>query len=172
MKNLFYILFIALLVTACNQEQRYFGESAETKTLEKGIVAYESGDWDTWRSHFADTAKVFVNSAEALTIDQRLEELQGMTSAFSSYGFDKEKSHIEMVKDKDDETWVYYWGQHKGTMTNGTELSIPVHLAVRFDAGKIVAEHIYFDATELNAAAAALNAAAEAETEAEDATDN
>ena len=77
-------------------------------------------------------------------------------------GFDKTDDHIEMVVDKKDETWVYYWATHKGTLKNGKELTIPVHLAVRFDGGKIVAEHIYFDATELNNEIAAMMAAQEA----------
>jgi hypothetical protein len=46
-----------VLFIACKQEQRYFAESAETKSLEAGIAAYESGDWEQWRSHFADTLK-------------------------------------------------------------------------------------------------------------------
>ncbi len=37
-------------------------------------------------------------------------------------------------------------------------MSIPVHLAIHFENSKIVEEHIYFDATEMNAAFAELNA--------------
>ncbi|MBT8309497.1 MAG: nuclear transport factor 2 family protein [Flavobacteriaceae bacterium] len=164
MKKLIILGLAIVLFVCCNQqEQRYFAESAQTKTLEAGIAAYESGDWDTWRSHFADTAKIFVNSKEAITLDKRVEDLAGMTSAFSSYGFDKDEAYIEMVIDKEDETWVYFWGQHEGTMKNGKELSIPVHLAVQFTDGKIIEEHIYFDGTEMNAAMAALSAPVEEE---------
>jgi ketosteroid isomerase-like protein len=85
-----------------------------------------------------------------------------MSSAFSTYGFDKKEAHIEMVFDKEDETWVYYWADHKATVAaNKKELSIPVHLAVRFADGKIVTEHIYFDATEMNKTFEELAAAAE-----------
>lgn len=164
MKRILLLGFVVLTLAACEkQEQRYFAESAETKTLEAGISAYESGDWDTWRSHFADTAKIYVNSKESISIDERVAALKGMTEAFSSYGFDKEDDYIEMVIDKENETWVYYWAQHNGTMNNGKELSIPVHLAVQFADGKIVAEHVYYDGTEMNAELAAMQAAAEAE---------
>jgi len=44
-------------------------------------------------------------------------------------------------------------------------LSIPVNLAVRFVDGKIVTEHVYFDATAMNAEFAAITAMAEAESE-------
>ncbi|WP_411896199.1 nuclear transport factor 2 family protein [Winogradskyella sp. A2] len=168
MKNLLVLGILIIFLTSCReQKQRYFAESAETKTLEAGIAAYESGDWDTWKSHFADTAKIYVNSKDAITLETRIKDLTAMTGAFSSYGFEKDDGYIEMVLDKDDETWVYYWGQHNGTMVNGTKLSIPVHLAVQFADGKITAEHVYFDGTEMNAAISAMQAEAEAEAETE-----
>lgn len=164
MKKLIILSFVMTLFMSCQQqEKRYFGESAEIETLKAGIAAYESGDWDTWRSHFADTAKIYVNSDKSISLDTRVGDLKGMTTAFTSYGFNHEKEHIEMVFDKEDETWVYYWASHSGKMANGKEISIPVHLAVHFADGKIVAEHIYFDGTEMNkeleAAAAAVEAA-------------
>jgi ketosteroid isomerase-like protein len=164
MKNLLVLGILVLSITACQeQKQRYFAESAETKTLEAGIAAYESADWDTWQSHFADTAKIYVNSKDAVTLEARRNELSAMTEAFSAYGFEKEDAYIEMVVDKDDETWVYYWAQHSGTMVNGTKLSMPVHLAVQFTEGKITEEHVYFDGTEMNAAMSAMQAEAASE---------
>src|SRR5210317_1336991 len=126
MKKLIVLGLAVITMAACQQEQRYFAESAETKTLEAGIIAYESGDWDQWRSGFADTAKIYVNSKDAMSVDERLENLKGMAAAFSSYGFDKEDDHIEMVVDKEDETWVYYWAQHNATLTNGKNIGNPV----------------------------------------------
>jgi ketosteroid isomerase-like protein len=165
MKNFLLIGILVLFLSACQeQKQRYFAESAETKTLEAGIAAYEAGDWEKWEGHFADTAKIYVNSKDPMTVNARYENLSLSTAAFSSYGFDKEESYVEMVLDKEDETWVYFWGQHNGTMANGTNLSFPVHLAVQFADGKIVEEHIYFDATEMNAAMTAMQAESEAET--------
>jgi ketosteroid isomerase-like protein len=163
MKNLLLLGLLVICFTSCQeQKQRYFAKSTETKTLEAGISAYENGDWDKWRSHFADTAKIYVNSRDAMTVEARMNNLDETTKAWSSYGFDKETDYIEMVLDKDDETWVYYWGQHNGTLTNGTELSMPVHLAVQFTDGKITEEHIYFDGTEMNEAVKAMQAEAEA----------
>ncbi|NNE32163.1 MAG: nuclear transport factor 2 family protein [Winogradskyella sp.] len=152
MKNLIYILSIVLLCVSCQEhEQRYFAESDEINTLKSGIDAYESGDWDQWKSHFADTAKIYVNTSKGIDVNQRLSDLQNFASAFATYGFNHDDEYIEMVLDKEKETWVYYWAEHRGKL-NGSdkELSIPVHLAVRFSDGKIVAEHIYFDGTELN----------------------
>ncbi|NNC44724.1 MAG: nuclear transport factor 2 family protein [Winogradskyella sp.] len=152
MKKLIVLGLIVVLFTSCNQqEQRYFADSAEIETLKAGIMAYESGDWDTWKGHFADTAKIYVNSAKPMSLSERAEMLNQMASMMSSYGFDREKEYMEMVLDKEDETWVYYWATHNGTFAaNGESLAIPVHLAVQFVDGKIVAEHVYYDGTEMN----------------------
>ncbi|GAA3655493.1 ester cyclase [Flavivirga jejuensis] len=168
MKKLLLLLLAVILFIACEKKtQRYFAESAEIETLKAGINAYETGNWDKWESHFADTAKIFVNSIKPLTVKKRLEGLKAMTSAMSAYGFNHDKEYIEMVLDKEDETWVYYWATHKGTFAaNNKELSVPVHLAVQFVNGKIVEEFIYFDGTGMNLEFAAI-AAAKLEAEAE-----
>ena len=169
MKKLILLGLAVFTMIACKQEQRYFAESNETKTLMAGVSAYEAGDWEQWRSHFADTAKIYVNSPDPLSVDERLNGMKEMTSAMSTYGFDHEDEHIEMVIDKKEETWVYYWATHKGTFAaTNKELIIPVHLAVQFADGKIVTEHIYFDATEMNAEFAALAAASESNEEGND----
>ena len=120
MKKLIYLILLSITVIACNQEQRYFAESNETNTLKEGIAAYEAGDWDTWVTHFADTAKIYVNSSEPMNVSERVASLKEMSGAMSSYGFDHDEAHIEMVVDKNDETWVYFWGLHNGTIAAGS----------------------------------------------------
>ncbi|WP_052143577.1 nuclear transport factor 2 family protein [Wocania ichthyoenteri] len=167
MKKLFLLGLVITLFIACqNQPQRYFAESPEIETLKAGINAYETGDWSKWKSHFADTAKIFVNSTKPITVEKRLEGLKGMTGSMSSYGFNHDKEYVEMVLDKEDETWVYYWAAHKATFSaTNKELLMPVHLAVQFVNGKIVEEHIYFDGTSMNAEFEALtNSETEIET--------
>ncbi|GAA3608561.1 hypothetical protein Q4Q39_09840 [Flavivirga amylovorans] len=71
MKKLLLLLFTVIIFIACEKKpQRYFAESTEIETLKAGIKAYESGDWDTWKSHFADTAKIFVNSIKPITAEK------------------------------------------------------------------------------------------------------
>ncbi|MDU8886956.1 nuclear transport factor 2 family protein [Yeosuana sp. MJ-SS3] len=162
MKKLFLLGLTLVLFIACQEQkpQRYFADSPEIETLKSGIKAYESGDWDAWKSHFVDTAKIFVNSIKPMSLEERADGLQSMASAMSSYGFNHDREFIEMVLDKEDETWVYYWAAHKGTFAaNGKELVIPVHLAVQFVDGKIVEEHVYYDGTGMNAEFAAMEAA-------------
>jgi ketosteroid isomerase-like protein len=162
MKKLLLITLAVIFFVACQekQPQRYFADSAETETLKSGIKAYETGDWEAWKSHFSDTAKIYVNSIKPMSVDDRGNDLKESTSAMSSYGFNHDKEYVEMVLDKEDETWVYYWAAHKGTFAaSGKEVIIPVHLAVQFVDGKIVEEHVYYDGTEMNAEFAALMAA-------------
>lgn len=148
----FIIILCALQLVGCQQQQRYFPESDETKIVLESISAYENGDWEAWRSHFADTAKIYVNSNDHISVEARMTELSEATQGWSEYGFDKEEQYVEMVLDKEDETWVYFWGSHEGSIkATGTELSIPVHLAVQFVDGKIVEEHVFYDGTDLNA---------------------
>ncbi|WP_298535506.1 hypothetical protein [uncultured Algibacter sp.] len=160
MKHLFLFAFTAILFVACKEppQQRYFSESTETEILKSGIEAYETANWDKWKSHFSDTAKIFVNSVKHTTVDKRAKALEAMAGAMSSYGFNHDKEYIEMVLDKENETWVYYWATHNNTFAKSNKkLSIPVHLAVQFVDGKIVEEHIYFNETEMNAEFAALS---------------
>ena len=164
MKKLFLLGLAVIMFAACqNKPQRYFANSAEINTIKASIKAYEAGDWDKWKSHFADTAKIYINSLDPLTVAKRVEGLKSMTGALSSYGFNHDKEHLEMVLDKEDETWVYYWATHNGTFTaNNKALAIPVHVALRFAEGKIVEEHVYFDGTAMNAEFKAIAAAKEA----------
>jgi ketosteroid isomerase-like protein len=167
MKKLFLLGLAIVLFVACQDKpERYFADSPEIETLKSGIKAYETGDWDNWKSHFADTAKIFVNSVKPLTVNERVEGLKAMAGAMSAYGFNHDREYVEMVLDKDDETWVYYWAAHNGTFAaTSKELTIPVHLAVQFINGKIVEEHVYYDGTAMNAEFAAIAAAAQANSE-------
>ena len=145
MKKVYLLVLAVLLFASCQQDKRYFAESAETKTLEAAIAAYESGDMDGWKSHFADTAKIYVNSNTSVTVDQRAKDLKEAVSNLKSYGLDKEKQYIEMVVDKEDETWVYYWGTWNGVTNTDRKISVPLHLALQFVDGKAVEEHVFFD---------------------------
>ena len=93
MKKIFLLGLVIVLFTACQekQEQRYFAESSEIDVLKAGIEAYEKADWGTWREHFSDTAKIYVNSIEPISLDARVNNLKEMSGAFSSYGFNKQE---------------------------------------------------------------------------------
>ena len=163
MKKLILLGIVTILFASC-QEQRYFSSSPEIDTLKSGIAAYEAGEWDSWKSHFADNGEIYVNSKDSITVDERVKGLQAMSGAMSSYGFEEKGQFFEMVIDDDKETWVNFWGQHTGTFAaTGNTVSVPVHLTVQFVDGKISEEHVFYDGTAMNAEFAAIAAATAAE---------
>ena len=149
MKKLFLLVLVITLFIACqNASQRYFESSPEIEALNSGIKAYESQDWDAWKSNFSDTAKIFHNTSKGKSLDETVSYFNQMLSNIDSYGFGKDNAVSEMVVDKDGKTWVNYWGHWKGTtkVTN-KELHIPVHITAQFVNGKIVQEYVYYDAS-------------------------
>ena len=165
MKKLIYTLLVVITITAC--KQRHFMESSEIDSFKAVLAAYESGDLEAWKGHFADTAKIYHNTKNGVSVEDNLKSQQEMIANFSSYGFDNDDDYMEMVIDGENETWVYYWADWNGTLkANGKTLSVPVHLAVQYVNGKAVEEYGYWDNTPINeafAAIAAENAAAAAE---------
>lgn len=147
MKKLLLLSLAIIAFVACQDKpQRYFEESAEIETVKSGIKAYENQDWEAWKSHFADSAKIFHNTNKPASPSEMIEGMQQMLSHFSSYGFSKEGGIHEMVIDKDGKTWVNYWGNWGGKANvTGKQLVVPVHLTLEFVDGKIVQEYAYYD---------------------------
>ena len=173
MKKTCLIVLATILFVACqNQPQRYFEASPEIDATLAGIAAYESQDWEKWKSNFADTAKIYHNTNKASSPDQMMTGMQQMLSNIESYGFSKEGNEIEMVIDKKGRTWVNYWNTWNGvTKVTGKKLNIPVHITLQYVDGKIVQEYAYYDTAPINEAFAEI-AATQAEAETEESTEN
>lgn len=155
MKKLFLLGLALILFIACQKEQtqRYFSESSEIDSFKSSVIEYANGDWDTWSSHFADTAKFYVNSNKAISLVEFKKGQQELLSNFSSYGFIEKGSFIEMVLDSDDETWINYWATWQGKLkANDQEISIPVHITQQYIDGKGVTLHNYWDSAPITAA--------------------
>ncbi|TWO32856.1 hypothetical protein E1J38_008300 [Seonamhaeicola sediminis] len=150
MKKLLVLGLAMILFIACqNQPQNYFNASPELETFKAGVAAYEAQDWDTWKSHYADTAKIFHNSNKGNSPDETMAGMKDMLSTLSSYAFSKENAVSEMVVDKNNKTWVNYWNTWRGKLkANGKEISIPVHITSEFVDGKIVQEYAYYNLSE------------------------
>lgn len=162
MKTLLIPILVAIFFISCKDTStpRYASASPEIDTVKNLVKDYENGNWESWLSHYADTAKVYHNSKEAVTAMTLKENLSGILANVSSYGFEDEDAFYEMIIDDQGEKWVNFWGNWQGTLAaNNKTLSIPVHLTLQFVDGKIVEEHGYYDLsgfmTELNAIKAA-----------------
>lgn len=146
-------LTILLFIACQNKPQRYFDDSPEINTVKAGIKAYETGDWDTWKSNFADSAKIFHNSSKGSSPDEVMANFKQMLKNIESYKFADEGEVSEMVIDKDGKTWVNYWGYWMGTTkVTSKKIGFPVHLTLEFVDGKIVQEYGYYDTASINTA--------------------
>ena len=171
MKRLPYFTLLVLLLAACQppaeQTVRYTTDSPEITQGKAIMDAYLSGDWETMRAGFADTAKIYHNSTSSMNPDENIQNLQEGVSAVSSYELGDDV-YWEMIVEDDGDTWVYFWGEwkavHAGT---GNSMSVPFHLASQYKDGLVVEEHGFWDTApiimEAQAAAAAEEASAEEE---------
>lgn len=129
------------------QEPQYTTSSPMIDATKKVMQAYENQDWETWRTQYADTAKVFHNNWEqAVSPDDFIANEKEFVDEMSSYGFAKDPVFYEQIIDDKGQKWVYFWGIWEGTLAaNNQKLRIPVHLALQFKDGKIVEEYGFYD---------------------------
>ncbi len=164
-------MFIILAISACEMGQkRYTQTSAEIDSYKQAIADYESGDWEGYQSHFADTAVIFHNTVnDSVSPAQAAEGMKESLTQFSSYEFVDDEGDMEMVITDKEQTWVNFWGTWKGTLSaNGKELTIPVHTTAQFVDGKIVKEYGYWDTAPIMEAMMEIEAAAAAAEEGEE----
>lgn len=150
MKNLILLGLTVILFTACQkQEVRFTTASTNIDVVKKLLSDYHAGNWDAWKTNYADTAKIFHNNWKTgATPVETAESLKEILSNTFSYHFDEGEDDIfyEQTIDDDGKTWVNFWGNWKGTLTaNGQELEIPVHLSCQMANGKIVREYGFYD---------------------------
>ena len=166
MKKLILLGLATVLFLSCQEKEtkRYFSESAEIDVTKALLKDYHAGDWEAWAGHYADTAKIFHNTPKGASPKETAESLKDILSNVSSYKFDDDSLWYEMILDKDNETWVNFWGNWKGKLAaNDQELIIPVHLTLQFVDGKIVQEYGYYNIAEFVLSLQAIEAAKAAE---------
>lgn len=152
MKKSILAVLTLVLFTACNQKKQYTQQSPEIDTYKKVIKAYENQDWENFATHYADTVKIYNNATKdkGQSLTQLIENNKQDASMFSSWGYVEKDSEYEMVTTDKGETWINFWGLWQGKMkANGKTYDIPTHITARFIDGKIVAEHGYWDISEL-----------------------
>lgn len=170
MKKLFLLGLAIVLFTACqNKPERFTTTSSNIDEVKALVADYEAGNWASWASHYADSAKIYHNTwKESATPQETSDALKAILANTSSYGFDHGEDEIffEQTIDDDGETWVNFWGDWHGTLAaNGQEIEIPVHLTCRMVDGKIVSEYGFYNISEFVSALQAINAAKAVETE-------
>ena len=149
MKKIILIGFVTILFVSCTQKVRYTQDSPEIDTYKKVMEDYKTQNWEDYKTHYADTAKIMNNvvKQKGVTVSQAIEKSKEDAKLFTWVVSDDE---FEMVVTDDGETWVNYWGLWKGTLKSTNKVyDIPFHNTARFIDGKIVQENGYWDNSEI-----------------------
>ena len=145
MKKLILLGFTIILFAACQQEQRYFDDSAEIETVKQLYQHIEDGNFEEIRNIYNDSAKIYRNSDKSVSIDELIAVDQKGREGFSMYTF-KDSIYPEMVITKKGEKWVNTWPTWVGKIKGSDkEIVVPAHLTFRFEDGKIVEDYGYWD---------------------------
>lgn len=147
---MFYFFVLLFLLSSCKEKQRYTRNSPEIETYKKVISDYVNRDWNDLSTHYADSAKIMNNVTEnhAQNITDLITTDKEDANSFSSWDYINEK--YEMVVNDENETWVYFNGIWKATLSaNQKVYEIPARINVRFVNGKIVREEGFWDLSRL-----------------------
>ena len=166
MKYLITLSLVAVMFTACNQgPSRYSTTGPEIDQIKAHIAHYETGDWEAWLGHYADTAKFYHNSTEASSPAEAQEQMSSILENTSSYNFQEKDRFYERIIDDEGETWVNFWGNWEGTLAaNDQKIIIPVHVTFQMEGDKIVEEHGFYNMAEITLAMMAIEEAMQADT--------
>lgn len=162
MKNLIYTVFIAILIIGCQQQgpERYSTSGPEVDLIKSLVADYEQGNWESWMTKYADTAKIYHNVwEEGITANELKEGFQEALAAYSNYGFKEKPIYYEKTIDDEGLTWVNFWGIWNATPTGMDQsIDVPVHLSVNVEDGKIVQEYGFWDGSIIQNAFAKITA--------------
>jgi len=155
MKKLILLGLAVVVFTACQKSEpvRWTLTSPEVDETKALVKDYEDGNWESWASHYGDTAKAYHNSLTGITPQELQEGFATNNANLSSYGFSDKNLFYEMVITDKGEKWVYFWGTWEGTVAaTNKEVVVPVHLALQFAENKIIREFAYYDNAPIMAA--------------------
>ena len=160
MRNIVIGCLLTVFLCCEKPQQKYFSQSPEITSFKTSISQYNNGDWESWRTLFADTAKLYINAKKSITATDLENAQKEMLTNFSSYGFEDEDTFIEMIITDDGETWVNYWANWQGTLiANNTTIDVPVHITAQYIDGKIVELYDYYDSAIVSRALAEIEKA-------------
>ena len=140
-----------LFIPCCLQSKttkQYFEECAEIDLSKKLLKAYLDQDWETYRSCYSDTARIWKNvwyaSDPGMTIDDAIVELKEYATNLNYYNY--EETIWEMIINDEGDKWVHLWGKWVGKFTpEGEEIVIPAHISFGVVGDKVVYEAGFWD---------------------------
>jgi hypothetical protein len=154
MKKIIYMLLGLAFMASCAQDRstRYASASPEIDIMKSLAKAYVDQNWEAFRTHYADTAKINYNSTKGneISVEAAIRQHKEDHVMFSDIHYVTDEDFYEMVVTDDGETWVNFWGVWVGTLkSTDQKFEIPVHLTSRFINAKVVAEHGYWNNSDI-----------------------
>lgn len=150
MKNLIQLAVLVFLFSCCPEapQQKFYTSSDEINLTNELIKAYENQDWESYRSFFADSAKIWHNidldDKEYQTIDEYIARARLRLANMDAYEIDWYLN--EMVVDGERGNWVYMWGKWLGKLTeDGNEITVMFHRGFLIKDGKIIEDAGFWD---------------------------
>ncbi len=144
-------VFVLIGSFSCNFKQepkQNFEKSPEIDLVKKAFEAYLNQDWETVRSCYSDTVKIWNNeswiSSPGIKIDEAIEESKNFASNIYSYTY--EGTLWDIIEINEGEKYVLFWGVWVGKYTaDSEEIEIAVHVAYGVVGDKIVTEYGFWD---------------------------
>ena len=127
--------------------------SPEIDALKSLIKDYEEGNWTNWATHYSENAEIYHNTVEPISSEELQKNLTVVIDNLSNYNFSHKEEEIffENIIDDKGDSWVYFWGTWKGTVSGtNKELEMPIHIAFKMFDNKIVNEYAYYDPSLIN----------------------
>ncbi len=154
MKKLTLLVLVILFFAACNSNQpiRYASTSPELDAFKLSVKHYLAQDWEQYRQQFTDSATFRNNAppANEISLDSVITTWKQEHEMFSDIHYVAGEDFFEMIVTDEGEIWVNFWGLWSAVLrANGQKFHIPVHVTARFENGKIVEEHGYWDSSEI-----------------------
>lgn len=170
MKRIVLASIIVLAIVSCKQgPDRWTNQSPEIDVVKALVKDYEAGNWEAWKGHYADTAKLYHNTTKPSSVGETLEGLRSYLETVTEYSFSDKDIYYEMIIDDKNQKWVNFWGTWEGNIgALDRDLTIPVHLTLQFKDGKIVEEHGFYNMAEYAVAMSELAGQMEVEEETEE----
>ena len=133
---------------ACQQpKKQYFEASPEIDNVKKSLQAFLSQDWATFRSIYADSAKIAANTSDKekfINNDQHIEEEKAMYASFIDIKIGDDAVYNMVITDKG-EKWVLIWFNFSAKTKDGVEVKGTGHEKFLFVDGKVVFQKNYYD---------------------------
>lgn len=121
------------------------------------MEALATGDWARYRAAYADTAVFFVNSEQAIRVDDYVAGQQAMRQLLEWVRITEPE--FAELRTASGPSRVLVWGKWTARIKgSGQQVSVPIHTVSVFAEGRILEERVYADlSTFENAVISSLN---------------